>query len=135
MQRRALIETRFTIDTYSTILRALNRNTLRCAERLLDFPVFWHLQVPKSFILVRSLEQMKESGVVQYLTTAVDKAVVRNFVKNATDYATAESWKSSGSDNVRTGLADSILKEAFLLLACGIVLGMCILGENYRGIL
>ena len=69
---------------------------------------------------------MKEARLVQYLTTEVDKAVVRIFVENASGYAT-ESWKSSGSDDVRTGFSDSILKESFLSLACGTVFSLFVL--------
>ena len=117
-KRTALIEGRSNIELSSKILQNLNLHPLRGKERFLDFPSFWLFKATKGFMLVRSLERMKATGVLEYLLKEAEKAEVAISLKNISAHAKHSSINNPRA--FRIGLSDSVLREAFKLLFGGL---------------
>ena len=125
-ERKVLLESRFTISSvYSKMLRALKSNAARGKERLLELPFLWHFQTPKAFMLVRSLEHLKASGLVSYFVEQGEETLAQHFAKKS---STVDMRQASicgrkvrpGFDNSRVGLTDSVLWESLALLSYGL---------------
>ena len=119
--RKALAETKWRIDIFSKVMKALNHNAIEGKERFLDFPAFWNFETPKSFLLARSLERIKSAGLVNHLMGQADDAVVAVYMRDARLQAKNGSFDSTSTG---VGLSDSLTKESFVILAYGLALSL-----------
>ena len=125
-QGKVLMEQKLAILMYSRMLQVVGRNAVRGKEKFFELPGFWVFKAQRSFMLVKSLERLKVSGVVQYLNQEAEKTLMKYCEKVAREYVDKlEVRKNAGEQDLggfHVGLSDSLLKEAFVVLLYGIVL-------------
>ena len=123
-ERKVFFEIMSTIQLYSKMCQAVHRNAGTGKERFLDLPTFYYFRAQKSFLLVRSLELLKATGLVGYLEKQKMETIDNIGMKYAYLYA-----KQNGSDGGRAGFnfnrhragfSYSIIRESFVLLAYGL---------------
>ena len=124
-EKRVIVDSNLNVPGISDMLQVLGRNVVRSKEKFFEMPQFWSFRNQKSFMLVHSLEWMKEAGLVEYLLEQIHVDKRKGFINYANDLVQQESEKREAredrSDETAAGLSDSLVLESFVLLLYGTV--------------
>ena len=106
-----MIENGETSYMLSNVLQAMGRNAVKGRERFFDLPQYWIFHAQKAFILVKSLERIKATGLVYYLMEQIGETRMKTAVKVAMEQV--EEMENSDGDGakekgLRFRLSDSI---------------------------
>ena len=123
--KRVIVDSSFNLQSISDMLQVRGRNVVWSMERFFEMPQFWWFLTQKSFILVHSLEWMKAAGLVEYLLEQIDmdkRKGLMNYAKNLEEQDREKSEaREDQSDGTATGLSDSVVFEAFVILLYGTI--------------